>query len=135
MMYMRPLWIAMFLLSIVSCVDIGSEEGVEESTMESKVTEPNEGGGGGRGPRPTPPPSGLAAGSDGVGELEDISATAGNGCSIVQYCDAPGSDGTRCLHLTCDFNTAYNECIRESYSVCGTPVPVWVFVCRNSSCT
>lgn len=145
MMCARPLSIATLLLSIASCVDTGDEADVDESTTESAIVPCCDGGGGGGGggsspgPRPTPPPGASEAAApmtpDADQHVTDAAIAAGSGCSVVQYCNAPGEWGTVCLHLTCDYNTAYNECIRESYNVCGTPVQPWIFVCRNSTCT
>lgn len=55
------------------------------------------------------------------------------GCSIVQFCNAPGSDGTRCLQQGCDLGTALAECSREAPAVCGTPVCPWIFVASDGS--
>ena len=52
-------------------------------------------------------------------------------CSIVQYCNAPGSDGTRCIQQGCSFQAAREECINEGWNVCGTPVCPWKFVDLN----
>lgn len=54
-------------------------------------------------------------------------------CSIVQFCNAPGSDGTRCLQRGCDLGTALAECSREAPQVCGTPVCPWIFVASDGS--
>src|SRR5678815_3979789 len=50
------------------------------------------------------------------------------GCSVVQFCNAPGSDGTVCQQQGCTLASAKNECTSESHTVCGTPVNPWVFV-------
>jgi hypothetical protein len=142
MMNVRPWVIATFLLSTISCVDTSDEDATDKSTIESQMVTCCDGGGGGGSvpaPRPTPPPGVIQppTTTPDTGELtlDSVAAAAGSGCSVVQYCDAPGSDGTRCLHLACDYNTAYNECIVETRNVCGTPVQPWIFVCRNSTCT
>ena len=49
-------------------------------------------------------------------------------CSIVQFCNAPGADGTRCLQQGCSLTAALNECSVEAPRVCGTPVCPWIFV-------
>ena len=54
-------------------------------------------------------------------------------CSIVQFCNAPGSDGTRCLQQGCSLNTALAECSREAPAVCGTPVCPWIFVASDGT--
>ena len=52
-------------------------------------------------------------------------------CNVVEWCNAPGSNGTVCqLAPGCCNRTGIDECIRESRSVCGTPVEPWVYVCR-----
>lgn len=50
------------------------------------------------------------------------------GCSVVQFCNASGSDGTVCRQQGCTLAAAKNECTSESQSVCGTPVSLWVFI-------
>lgn len=52
-------------------------------------------------------------------------------CSIVQYCNAPGADGTRCIQQGCSLSAALSECEVETYNVCGTPVCPWIFVDLN----
>ncbi len=54
--------------------------------------------------------------------------TQANGCSIVQWCNAPGSEGTVCKQLGCSEQAAENECFVESHNVCGTPRCPWIFV-------
>ena len=53
------------------------------------------------------------------------------GCSVVQFCNAPGSDGTRCLQQGCSVQTAVTECKNEVPGVCGSPVSPWIFVTLN----
>jgi len=53
------------------------------------------------------------------------------GCSIVQFCDAPGTDGTRCLQQGCSFDAARTECINEGWAVCGTPKCPWALIDLN----
>jgi hypothetical protein len=55
------------------------------------------------------------------------------GCSIVQFCNAPGSDGTRCLQQGCSLGAALDECSREAPAVCGRPVCPWIFVASDGS--
>jgi hypothetical protein len=54
-------------------------------------------------------------------------------CSIVQFCNAPGSDGTRCLQQGCSLSAAQAECSREAPAVCGTPVCPWIFVASDGT--
>jgi hypothetical protein len=54
--------------------------------------------------------------------------TQASGCSVVEFCDAPGSDGARCKQLGCSFNAAFEECVAETPRVCGTPKCPWRFV-------
>ena len=50
-------------------------------------------------------------------------------CSIVQFCDAPGADGTRCLEQPgCTLDQAAAECDREVPTVCGTGKCPWILV-------
>jgi hypothetical protein len=54
-------------------------------------------------------------------ELATRDVTPQAGCSFVQYCNAPGTDGTRCFHQRCDFEVAIEECKREVRQICGRP--------------
>lgn len=54
-------------------------------------------------------------------------------CSIVQFCNAPGADGTRCLQRGCSLGAALAECSDEAPRVCGTPVCPWIFVASDGS--
>jgi hypothetical protein len=55
-------------------------------------------------------------------------------CSIVQFCNAPGSDGTVCRQQSgCLVTTAVSECKVETSNVCGSPVPIWIFVTRDGA--
>ncbi len=55
------------------------------------------------------------------------------GCSIVEYCNAPGSDGTRCRQQGCSLSTALAECEQETAIVCGSRVCPWIFVASNGT--
>src|SRR4051812_44605580 len=57
----------------------------------------------------------IATGDPATGDVSDsapiedaINPRAG--CSIVQFCNAPGSDGTRCLQQGCSLGAALDEC-------------------------
>lgn len=61
--------------------------------------------------------------NDKGGDVEALTS-----CSYVQYCNAPGSDGTVCiLNHSCNHDTAVKECERETYAICGAPVQPWVY--------
>jgi hypothetical protein len=64
------------------------------------------------------------------GPAESEASQAVN-CSIVQWCNAPGGDGTRCVQKGCSLGAALRECEVESRNACGTPVCPWVFVALN----
>lgn len=53
------------------------------------------------------------------------------GCSVVQFCNASGSDGTVCKQQGCTIQTAEVECRSEVKTVCGSPVATWIFVTSN----
>jgi hypothetical protein len=53
--------------------------------------------------------------------------TQASGCSVVQWCNAPGPDGAVCKQLGCDFHSAFTECVDETPRVCGTPRCPWRF--------
>ena len=59
-------------------------------------------------------------------EGDDPSALAG--CSVVQYCDAPGGDGTVCRQTGCSEQAAKAECAVEAPKVCGDPKCPWYIV-------
>jgi hypothetical protein len=63
--------------------------------------------------------------------IVDDAVTPFASCSVVQFCNAPGSDGTRCLQQGCSLATARAECRTESKNVCGNPVCPWIFVATN----
>jgi hypothetical protein len=64
---------------------------------------------------------------------DDVTAAAGHGCSVVDFCDKPkSSDGTVCRQLGCSLTTAEAECTTESPNVC-TVVSPWVFVATNGA--
>ena len=54
----------------------------------------------------------VEPGGDAVGQAVN--------CSIVEFCNAPGSDGTRCRQRGCSLGAAENECKREARTVCGS---------------
>jgi hypothetical protein len=60
MMDVRISLLAACSLSIAACVDIASDEDVQETTAESEIERPYDEGGGGGGSRPTPPPSAVS---------------------------------------------------------------------------
>jgi hypothetical protein len=74
------------------------------------------------------------------GEAEDVvvagesaDAVEGEGesdlasCSYVEWCNAPGSDGTVCQQTGCTRSEAIAECRREVSSICGRPTCPWIF--------
>lgn len=98
--------IAVPLLSLIACADI-ADDGEAQISTEVSVVDPS----------PTGEPR-----------------VPGSGCSIVQFCNAPGPDGTRCVQQGCSLSTAMSECDREAHLICGTPVQPWIFVCKNPGC-
>jgi hypothetical protein len=61
-------------------------------------------------------------------------------CVVVQYCDAPGPDGTRCVQKGCNVLDALTECSIEAPRECARVVCPFVFVgpggkrFQNGSC-
>jgi hypothetical protein len=49
-------------------------------------------------------------------------------CVVVQYCDAPGPDGTRCVQTGCNVLDALTECSIEAPRECSRVVCPFVFV-------
>jgi len=49
-------------------------------------------------------------------------------CVVIQYCDAPGPDGTRCLQVGCNVLDALAECTIEAPRECARVVCPFVFV-------
>jgi hypothetical protein len=50
-------------------------------------------------------------------------------CSVIQWCNKPDSSwGTVCVQQGCTQQAAKDECIRETYSVCGGPVSEWIIL-------
>jgi hypothetical protein len=54
-------------------------------------------------------------------------------CSTVQFCNAPGADGTRCLQRGCGRIDAEVECIDEAIRICGAPLCPTIFVESNGN--
>jgi hypothetical protein len=55
------------------------------------------------------------------------------GCSVVEYCNAPGSDGSRCRQQGCTLANAIAECESETRQFCGTPQCPWIFVATGGT--
>ena len=57
-------------------------------------------------------------------------------CSFVQWCDVPANqpfefEGARCVQRAaagCNLDIALDECVAETWRVCGTPKCPWAFV-------
>jgi len=66
-------------------------------------------------------PAAAAAADDGVADASPVqnAITPRAGCSIVQFCNAPGSDGTVCLQQGCSLAAAQAECSLEAPIVYG----------------
>jgi hypothetical protein len=61
----------------------------------------------------------------------EITPAAGNGCSIVQWCDQPpsvGPNGTVCQQVACTLAQAQQECSREASQICGTIIQPFVII-------
>jgi len=67
------------------------------------------------------------------GEPADLVEGGGNGdgilagCSVVEWCNAPGFDGTRCQQTGCSVSAAIAECRADVDFVCGNPICPWIF--------
>jgi hypothetical protein len=61
------------------------------------------------------------------GESADGASDKAANCVYVQWCNEPGASGTICrLRAGCAYNDAtVNECIKDTYAVCGAPVQPW----------
>lgn len=67
---------------------------------------------------------------------EDVLALSPDGepstsanCSVVQYCNAPGNDGTICRQQAgCSVAAATSECVTEVRNVCGGATCPWKLV-------
>ena len=62
-----------------------------------------------------------------LGESADGATDKAVNCVYVQWCNEPGPSGTICrLRPGCYYNDAtVQECIRDTYYVCGAPVTPW----------
>lgn len=72
-----------------------------------------------------------------IGVAGDV-ITQSDGCSVVQWCDVPsnlpnGWEGARCLQRGCTLDAALNECVIETWRVCGTPKCPWAFVALDGT--
>jgi hypothetical protein len=60
-------------------------------------------------------------------ETDDAVSPRAN-CSIVEFCNASGTDGTVCKSTgTCSLKAAENECQTEAKTVCGTVLAPFIF--------
>lgn len=50
----------------------------------------------------------------------------GGSCAHIVFCDAAGPEGTVCAAESCSLRGALDDCIEDTYFVCGTPVQPWV---------
>jgi hypothetical protein len=62
---------------------------------------------------------------------DDVINSAAN-CSQVNFCNAPGSDGTECKQLGCSLLAAQNECKNEAAKICGAPVCPFIFITSSN---
>ena len=72
------------------------------------------------GPNPVPDPT--------SGGERDGTDPPPAGCVVVQYCDAPGPDGTRCVQTGCGVLDALTACAREAPRQCLRITCPFVFV-------
>jgi hypothetical protein len=76
-------------------------------------------------------PSETASDPSTTASSESDLITPATGCSVVDFCNAPGSDGTTCHQQGCSLASAKNECTTESKRFCTTPLNPWVFISRS----
>jgi len=117
----RVFVIAALYTGVVACGAVTSDDPASSADQGSWTTEP---------PAAAP---GAAASDDTVAGATAAGTSQATSCSIVQFCNAPGSDGTRCLQQGCSLTAALDECEVESRRVCGTPVCPWVFVALDGT--
>jgi hypothetical protein len=55
------------------------------------------------------------------------------GCSFVEWCNAPGADGSRCRQEGCTIAAAIAECESETRQFCGTPQCPWIMVASDGT--
>ena len=77
---------------------------------------------------------GMSTVGDGMRADAPTDGVAAN-CSIVMYCDASGTEGTRCVQQGCSLVTAQNECKLEARSVCGTIICPFIFATTTQEIT
>jgi hypothetical protein len=58
----------------------------------------------------------------------EATPAAGNGCSIVEWCNQPGSNGTVFRQVGCTLPSAQQECTREAIQICGTIVQPFIII-------
>ena len=122
---MKTLMMTVFAVCFAGCA--------MEPTTESASTDQLQSSAVGDWHRITQPLAATDTGAaDDAAPVEDAINPHAN-CSIVQFCNAPGSDGTRCLQRGCSLGAALAECSDEAPRVCGTPVCPWIFVASDGS--
>jgi hypothetical protein len=119
----------MALASVVATTFVCVACAVEPVGQEPRQDTPDDESTRGKGDAPATP-TGRNADAPARAEAEDP-ATGYSGCSIVQYCNAPGLNGTVCLQQGCSVAAARSECRSESKYVCGSPVCPWEFIASD----
>jgi len=129
---MKLLAMTLFTISITACTATPPE-----ATQSSPITADV-------GPyhlEPAAPAASSPATADDPSDGQEVSSQAADttdpsadvitpraGCSVVQFCNAPGSDGTRCVQQGCTLEDAFVECLNETASVCGQASCPWILV-------
>lgn len=118
---MKTLMMTVFALCVSACAATPTGDGTSGRGMTDWQIED-----------PAASPAAADTGAADAAPVQDA-ITPRASCSIVQFCNAPGSDGTRCLQQGCSLSAAQAECSREAPAVCGTPVCPWIFVASDGT--
>jgi hypothetical protein len=118
---MKTLMMTVFALCVSACATSPADNVSSGGVTDWQIMDPA-----------TSPAAAVNDGNADAAPVQDAITPAAS-CSIVQFCNAPGSDGTRCLQQGCSLATAQAECSREAPAVCGTPVCPWIFVALDGT--
>lgn len=70
----------------------------------------------------------TVAAEDAFAVSADGAITSAVNCTIVQFCNAPGANGTVCQQKTCTLQAAADECVVDTNFVCGSRVCPWKLI-------
>lgn len=71
-------------------------------------------------------------GDEGLAADDDL-GVASDHCARVQWCNESGPVGSVCIWTGCTLAAALNDCVEDTWFLCGTPSCPWEFRDRNGN--